>query len=90
MNDEDLRSGAPYKGAQVTFIKEPRRMSEAEVDALLERARNLPPIPHLPAAVPARSVDYSPRDAQELAHTEAMAEQGVLVRHGIGQVLGVR
>jgi hypothetical protein len=79
-----------YKGAQVTFIKEPRRMSEAEVDALLARARNLPPIPDLPAAVPARSVDYSPRDARELAYTEAMAEQGVLVRHGVGRVLGVR
>ena len=31
-----------YRGAQVSFIAEPPEMSKAEVDALLERARNLP------------------------------------------------
>ena len=71
-----------YRGAQVSFIAEPPAMSKAEVDALMERAKNLPPL----SAVP----DYRPRDATAERYAAERAKQGIIVRRGIGQVLGVR
>jgi hypothetical protein len=79
-----------YRGAQVMHVREPqqRQWSEAEIDALLERARNLPPLPDLPK--PAGGVYYGPRDPLEDAWAKDAYERGAIVRSGTGQVLRVR
>jgi hypothetical protein len=70
------------------LIKPPqvRVMTEAEVDALLARARNLPPLPEIPRSSPS-AVTTSDRagDGEQVIYGG-----GLIRRRGIGQVLGVR
>ena len=70
-------------------------MSKAELDALIERARNLPPLTDIsvlerPAPPPTVVRDYRPRDAAAQRYVAERAKQGIIVRYGSGQVLGVQ
>jgi hypothetical protein len=83
-----------YDGARVVAIREPPAMTKAEVEALTERARNLPPLTDISVLDrPSRrpdDADVDPDEAHWRLYAEQRAREGVLVRYGIGQVLGVR